>query len=68
MGDTFMGNYTLMPNACGTLSLAFNGVAVIAELWGASLTPTLLGAEPNNYQILLLIQLSPYVGTMDRLL
>ncbi|WRS28370.1 helix-turn-helix transcriptional regulator [Oscillospiraceae bacterium MB08-C2-2] len=58
--DTFMAQYTLMPNACGTLSLAFDGTAVIAELWGASLTPVLLGMEPNNYHVLLLIQLSPY--------
>jgi AraC-like DNA-binding protein len=58
--DTFMAHYTLMPNACGTLSLAFNGTAVIAELWGASLTPVLLGMEPNSYHVLLLIQLSPY--------
>lgn len=58
--DTFMPQYTLMPNACGTLSLAFDGNAVIAELWGASLTPVLLGTEPNNYRVLMLIQLSPY--------
>lgn len=58
--NTFMPQYTLMPNACGTLSLAFDGNAVISELWGASLTPVLLGTEPNNYHILLLIQLSPY--------
>lgn len=58
--DTFMANYTLMPNACGTLSLAFDGTSVIAELWGASLTPVLLGKEPNSYHVLLLIQLSPY--------
>ena len=56
----FIEQYTLMPNACGTLSLAFNGNVVIAELWGASLTPVLLGMEPNNYHVLLLIQLSPY--------
>lgn len=49
-----------MPNACGTLSLAFDGNAVIAELWGASLTPVLLGMEPNSYHVLLLVQLSPY--------
>ena len=58
--DMFMAQYTLMPNACGTLSLAFDGNVVIAELWGASLTPVLLGMEPNNYHVLLLIQLSPY--------
>lgn len=58
--DMFMAQYTLMPNACGTLSLAFDGNVVIAELWGASLTPVLLGMEPNNYYVLLLIQLSPY--------
>lgn len=58
--DTFVANYTLMPNACGTLSLAFNGNTVTAELWGASLTPVLLGMEPNKYRILLLIQLSPF--------
>ena len=58
--DTFMAQYTLMPNACGTLTLAFDGTAVIAELWGASLTPVLLGMEPNSYHVLLLIQLSPY--------
>jgi len=58
--DTFTAQYTLMPNACGTLSLAFDGNAVIAELWGASLTPVLLGMEANSYHVLLLIQLSPY--------
>lgn len=58
--NTFTAQYTLMPNACGTLSLAFNGNAVIAELWGASLTPVLLGMEPNSYHVLLLVQLSPY--------
>ena len=58
--DTFAAQYTLMPNACGTLSLAFNGNAIIAELWGSSLTPVLLGMEPNSYRVLLLIQLSPY--------
>jgi AraC-like DNA-binding protein len=59
-GDIFTENYMLMPNACGTLSLAFDGNTVIAELWGASITPVLLGTEPNNYKILILIQLSPY--------
>lgn len=57
--NLFAAQYTLMPNACGTLSLAFDGTAIIAELWGASLTPVLLGAEPNRYRILMLIQLSP---------
>ena len=58
--DMFTEQYTLMPNACGTLSLAFDENVVKAELWGASLTPIPLGAEPNSYRILLLIQLSPY--------
>ena len=58
--DTFMPQYTLMPNACGTLSLAFDGFSIIAELWGATTIPVSLGAEPNSYRILLLIQLSPY--------
>lgn len=58
--DTFRAQYTLMPDACGTLSLAFDGNAVIAELWGASLAPVLLGNEPNHYRALLLIQLSPF--------
>lgn len=57
--DTFTAHYTLMPNACGTLSLAFDGKNVVAELWGASLTPVVLGMEPNRYRVLLLIQLSP---------
>lgn len=56
----FTSHYTLMPNACGTLSLAFDGNNVIAELWGASLTPVVLGVEPNGYRVLLLIQLSPF--------
>ena len=55
-----MPQYTLMPNACGTLSLAFDGTSIIAELWGASTIPVLLGSEPNNYRVLLLIQLSSY--------
>jgi len=58
--DMFMAHYTLMPDACGTLSLAFDGNSVLAELWGVSVTPTFLGAEPNNYHVLLLIQLAPY--------
>lgn len=58
--NMFMPQYALMPNACGTLSLAFDGSSVIAELWGATTKPILLGAEPNRYCILLLIQLSPY--------
>lgn len=58
--DIFTEQYTLMPNACGTLSLAFDGNAILAELWGASVTPTLLGAEPNRYRVLMLIQLSPF--------
>lgn len=58
--DTFLPQYTLMPNACGTLSLAFDGFSIRAELWGTTTMPILLGAEPNNYRILFLIQLSPY--------
>jgi AraC-like DNA-binding protein len=58
--NMFDESYTLMPNACGTLSLGFDGTAVLAELWGASITPTLLGAEPNKFSVLLLVQLSPY--------
>ncbi len=51
--DVFTEHYMLMPNACGTLSLAFDGNTVIAELWGASLTPILLGTEPNTYNVLM---------------
>lgn len=58
--DTFTEQYTLIPNACVTLSLAFDGTDVNAELWGASLNPVLLGMEPNGYRVLLLIQLSPF--------
>lgn len=58
--DTFAAQYTLMPNACGTLSLAFDGLSIQAELWGATTRPIALGAEPNGYRALLLIQLSPY--------
>lgn len=58
--NTFMPQYTLMPNACGTLSFAFDGSSVIAELWGATTMPISLGAEPNRYRVLLLIQLSSY--------
>lgn len=58
--DTFSEQYTLMPDACGTLSLAFTGTTVIAEVWGASVTPTTMGTEPTTYHTLFLIQLSPY--------
>ena len=57
--DTFTTRYTLMPNACGTLSLSFDGTDVISELWGASMAPVLLGTEPNRYRVMLLVQLSP---------
>ncbi len=56
----FAKNYTLMPDVCGTLSLAFDGDNILAELWGVSVTPTLLGAEPNKYRVMLLVQLSSY--------
>lgn len=56
----FTEHYTLMPDASGTISIAYNGKDILAELWGASITPTLLGSEPNNYSIMLLIELSPY--------
>lgn len=58
--DMFLPEYAPMPNACGTLSLAFDGFSIHAELWGATTIPVPLGAEPNRYHILLLIQLSPY--------
>lgn len=58
--ELFAEHYTLMPDARGTLSLAFDGNTVLAELWGATVTPSLLGAEPNRYCVLMLIQLSPY--------
>ncbi len=58
--DTFAAEYTLMPNACGTLSLAFDEASITAELWGATTRPIPLGAEPNRYGALLLVQLSPY--------
>lgn len=58
--DTFLPQYTIMPNACGTLSLAFDGFYIRAELWGATTMPIPLGAEPNGYRMLLLIQFSPY--------
>ncbi len=58
--NIFVEHYTLMPDACGTLSLTFDGKNILAELWGASVTPTLLGTEPNKYHVMLLIQLSPY--------
>ena len=58
--DTFPPQYTLMPSACGTLSLAFDGCSIKGELWGATTRPIPLGAEPNGYRMLLLIQLSPY--------
>lgn len=37
-----MAQYTLMPNVCGTLSLAFNGNAIIAELGGALFNPSMI--------------------------
>ena len=36
----FVEHYTLMPDASGTLSLAYDGENILAELWGASETPT----------------------------
>lgn len=57
--NLFTSQYTLMPKASGVLSLAFDGNSVTIELWGASLSPVLLGAEPNKYCVLMLIQLSP---------
>lgn len=58
--NMFAEHYTLMPNACSTLSIAYNGTDVLVELWGASTIPNLLGEEPNQYQVMLLIELSPF--------
>lgn len=58
--NVFAENYTLMPDACGTLSIAFDGNKILAEVWGSSVTPTHLGTEPNGYQFMLLIQFSSY--------
>lgn len=59
--NTFSSAYTLLPNACGTISLAYNGNSLSAELWGVSLNPFRLGVEPNGYQILVLVKLT-HVG------
>lgn len=59
--DSFSDGYTLLPNACGTISLAFDGAGVKAELWGAPLGAYTLGSEPNEYQVLVLIKLT-HVG------
>lgn len=58
--NIFLPQYTIMPNACATLSFAFDGSSVRAEVWGATTMPVPLGAEPNRYHMLLLIQLLPY--------
>ena len=58
--NMFAKHYTLMPDACGTLTLAYDGNNILAEIWGASITSTMLGAEPNKYEVMLLIQFSPY--------
>lgn len=50
-----------MPNACGTISLAFDGTRVKAELWGVPLNSYILGAEPSDYKVLVLIKLT-HVG------
>ncbi|MDD6038204.1 MAG: helix-turn-helix transcriptional regulator [bacterium] len=59
--DSFTASYTMMPNACGTVSIAFDGISVKTELWGASLNTYTLGVEPNGYQVLVLIKLT-HVG------
>lgn len=59
--DSFTASYTMMPNACGTISIAFDGTSVKTELWGASLNSYTLGLEPNGYQVLVLIKLT-HVG------
>ena len=59
--DSFNAAYTLMPNACGTISLSFDGKGAKAEIWGAPLNSYILGAEPNEYKVLVLIKLT-HVG------
>lgn len=56
--DKFSTNYTLMPSACGTISLSFDGERVEIELWGAALNPFVLGREPGRYKVLVLIKLT----------
>lgn len=51
--------YTLTPNASGTLSFSYDGKRIIGELWGASTRINILGNEANNYNFLLLIELKP---------
>lgn len=58
--NMFSDKYTLIPNAGVTLSIAYDGKKILANVWGASTTSLNLGSEPNHYHSLLLIELLPY--------
>ncbi|ACL76994.1 helix-turn-helix transcriptional regulator [Ruminiclostridium cellulolyticum] len=51
--------YTLIPDASGTLSFAYDGKRIKGELWGASTRINIIGSEANNYDFLLLVELKP---------
>lgn len=50
---------TLIPDASGTLSFAFDGSRIISEYWGATTKTVDLGGEVNSYSMLLLVEFLP---------
>ncbi|TCO68909.1 helix-turn-helix domain-containing protein [Marinisporobacter balticus] len=51
--------YTIIPDASGTFSFAYDGKSIKSELWGASSKINVIGSEANNYNFLLLVELKP---------
>lgn len=57
--ELFSKEYTLIPDASGTLSFSIEDNVVTGEIWGGFTKAFHLGDEPNRYSALLLIELRP---------
>ncbi|MFZ2537552.1 MAG: helix-turn-helix transcriptional regulator [Oscillospiraceae bacterium] len=50
---------TLIPDASGTLTFAFDGNTISSELWGATTKTATIGSEANDYAMMLFVEFLP---------
>lgn len=50
---------TLIPDASGTLTFAFNGNTINSELWGATTKIVTIGSDVNDYSMMLFVEFLP---------
>ena len=54
------GTLTLIPDASGSLTFAFDGNEITSELWGTTTKIKVIGNEANHYSVMLFVELHPY--------